>query len=164
MRGLWGLLRAFAMAAWGHRHQRDKGGRLYWHHLVRVAWLAYGLSGGDLDAAIVGLLHDYLEDVDPHAGAIIARCFGGPVARAVSCLTRPGNVSYGKYIARIAAMRRDLDDRVLAVKLADLLDNTQPGRVDPESYDYRPNFDRLYGYIQALAVLTARRALRGLGV
>ena len=124
MRSVWLVAKAFCVAAWGHRHQRDKAGKRYIWHLVRVAWIAYGLTG-DADAAVCGLLHDFFEDVDPSLGARIGRQFGLRVLWTIEALTHNDGTSYEKYIGKIIHSGQRLAQ---AVKLADLLDNTRPGR------------------------------------
>jgi (p)ppGpp synthase/HD superfamily hydrolase len=155
MKDLWRIGRAFCIAAWGHRKQRDKAGKRYIWHLVRVAWIAYGLQPS-VNVVLVGLLHDYLEDVDRHAKPKLVRVFGWPAAMAVECLTRKEGVAYTEY-SRILLLCAPYLSQV--VKLADLLDNTQPGRMPQEQRDS----ERGMQYLDALEALTRQRVLRSWG-
>ncbi len=153
MRGLTRILRAFVFAAWAHRGQKDKEGRAYLIHLVTVAWIAYGLTG-ESEAAVVGLLHDYVEDVDPLYGLETVRHkFGWQTAAAVKMLTRARGVSYDQYIERLCQIpQRALTASSVAieVKIADLLHNTRPGRGHLSEY-------KLLAYRSALTELLSAR-------
>ncbi len=153
------VLRAFWLAYRGHRKQRDLAGVPYIRHLVRVAWIAYGLTGKP-EAAVVGLLHDLYEDVGwtPR----VVRWFGGATDMRVWALTRAhgGGEDYGDYIAQIQRAR---DPVVAAVKIADLLDNTRPGRL-PKCRSYAEESDRqnrINKYLQALTNLLLTRCWQG---
>lgn len=156
MRGLIRVLHAFMFAAWAHRGQKDKEGRAYLIHLVTVAWLAYGLTG-ESEAAVVGLLHDYVEDIEPCFGPeTLQRWFGVPTALSVLCLTRARGMSYDRYIQSICWLVQDGSDPerakvALAVKIADLLHNTQPGRGELRA-------QKRAEYLAALQVLAQVRA------
>jgi len=155
------LIRAFLLAAWGHRKQRDKAGERYIWHLVRVAWIAYGLTG-DVEAAVVGLLHDYIEDVDvaSHAQERMERRFGGMTAKNVWLLTvfsvHSPSVAfpergYADYIERIVRSQSRI---AIAVKIADLLDNTNPRRRRKAGISE----EQTVKYLRALAKLAIARA------
>lgn len=149
MKSIFRILRALRMALWGHRKQKDQAGQPYWHHLLVVAWTAYGLTR-DPEAIVVGLLHDYVEDVDPAGWLDIYERFGAITADRVNVLTRGGREEYEAYIWRIYGG----GDVVLATKIADLLHNTDPKR--------RGTRSRAWKYQRALQLLTRRRT--GLGV
>jgi (p)ppGpp synthase/HD superfamily hydrolase len=148
------VLRAFKLAWWGHRNQRDKGGRPYIWHLVRVAWIAYGITG-DLEAAVVGLLHDYYEDVDWTPKVVLR--FGVETEMRVWRLTRPMvGESYDSYIRHIQLSQ---DPITVSVKIADLLDNTRSGRLPrcKDAIEEQDNTSRMYRYSRALQVLLQTR-------
>jgi (p)ppGpp synthase/HD superfamily hydrolase len=163
MKSLWRILRALVVALLGHRGQVDKAGRPYWRHVVSVAWLAYGLTH-DVDAVVVGLLHDYLEDVaEPQcpcgmlAGVVkLRRAFGEDTVLRVMQLTRAKEDTYASFIARVAASRNQV---VIAVKLADLLHNTMPGRLPrcKSVAEETRAINRLYDYQLAIEQLTMQR-------
>lgn len=149
MKSLWRIWQAFWMAYWGHRRQRDKAGRRYVFHVAHVAWIAYGMTG-DPEAAVVGLLHDYFEDVGWSVEA--RRRFGLATCDRIEMLTHAYTDPYERYIRKVG----ECGDRVvLAVKIADLLHNTDTGRgtgVNPA---------RTLKYLRALDVLVAKRATLG---
>lgn len=149
MRHIYRILLALRMALWGHRKQKDKAGQPYYRHLLVVAWLAYGLTR-DPEAVVVGLLHDYLEDVRPDDGPKLEGRFGVRTVDSLLCLTRHHGEGYDLYISRIFGC----GGVVLAVKIADLLHNTDPKR--------RGTRSRAWKYQRAIQVLTRRRS--GLGV
>lgn len=164
MRSLYRILRALAMALRGHRGQKDKGGKPYWRHVARVAWIAYGLWPS-AEVVIVALLHDYLEDVDPKAYPEILHKFGRGVASGVLDLTRKPTGSYADYIRWILTRS---SGEAQAVKLADLLHNTQPGRMPRKSWaSSMTTRDAAsaggYEYLDALEALTRQRVMRSWG-
>lgn len=135
MRNLWRIFRAFLMAAWGHRKQRDKAGKRYIWHLVRVAWIAYGLQPS-AEVVIIGLLHDYVEDLGHEKGGAVLKTFGYLIFSDIRWLTHLREVSYPEYIRHLLYFGSDV---ARAVKLADLLDNTQPGRITVRQPVYGPD-------------------------
>lgn len=170
MKNLWRIGRAFSMAAWGHRNQRDKAGKRYIWHVVRVAWIAYGLKPC-AKVVIVGLLHDYIEDVDKTAVGKILQRFDWPTAIAVQDLTRDCDTTYANYIRHVLIFASE-DAQV--VKLADLLDNTQPGRIPrpPQDNGLGAQLMRVMAagdhrgakYLDAIEALTRQRVMRSWGV
>lgn len=156
MKNLWLIGRAFCMAAWGHRRQRDKAGKRYIGHLVRVAWIAYGLKPS-ARVVVVALLHDYLEDVDTNAIHTVLNRFDWPIAISVQDLTRMEGTSYADYIRYVLIFA---SEAAQTVKLADLLDNTQPGRM-PRA---KRNHERGTQYLDAIEALTRQRVQRSWGV
>lgn len=152
MRNTWRVVVALWVCWRGHRGQVDKGGVAYWRHPLRVAWMAWAICG-DLEAVAVGLLHDYVEDVDyEHGWLRLESVFGEKMANRVWVLTRRQQLmvphaemgmfrgflvrdeSYEEYIDRVA---REGDRVVLAVKMADLLHNTDPTRLGPNEFHMR---------------------------
>lgn len=129
-----------------HAGQFDKAGEPYIWHVTRVG--ASLLP--DLYAAIVGLLHDTLEDVDcvvvtehllfehirnhcvepPAAELILAVSLTSPMhgylQDAIKLLTRQPDVPYETYIEILAASGNQL---AVKVKLADLRDNLDEDRL-----------------------------------
>ena len=114
-----------------HAGQFDKAGEPYIWHVTRVG--ASLLP--DLYAAIVGLLHDTLEDVDcvvvtEHFKHIRNHCVEPPAAElildAIKLLTRQPDVPYETYIEILAASGNQL---AVKVKLADLRDNLDEDRL-----------------------------------
>jgi len=117
------LTRARRYARQKHRGQLDKCDLPYFNHPWRVSHEAL-LRAGSQRAAILGILHDTVEDTDATLEDIAVQ-FGGDIAKGIDALTRRTNESYKDYIRRIA---RTKDRDVVSVKLADLQDNSDPHR------------------------------------
>jgi (p)ppGpp synthase/HD superfamily hydrolase len=104
-----------------HAGQTDKQGKPYIDHPRRVAtFLAF--EPDNVRAA--ALLHDVLEDTDATEEVLRAEGIPDDVIDLVKLLTRDkGEESYAAFIDRIS-------DSTIAsrIKIADLLDNTDPNR------------------------------------
>ena len=114
------LARALAIAREAHAGQVDKAGRPHIEHVLRVVDAVEGE-----DAKIVAALHDVLEDCPEWTvGRLLDQGFTSHLVVDVDTLTRREGLSYSQYIQRIAAW-----PVARAVKLADLLDNSDPVRL-----------------------------------
>lgn len=102
------------------RGQTDKAGRPAFDHAERVA--NSSLIKFYLDAA-VAFLHDVIEDTQATTEDLCALGFPEEVVQAVELLTRPHNLTYGEYIARLAQSGNRVAVRV---KLADIADHLEP--------------------------------------
>lgn len=103
-----------------HRHagQKDKAGKPYIQHLLRVSLL------GKIELEqVVGLLHDVLEDTSTTYSELLAE-FGMEAADAILLLTRSTEALSTGYYASIRS-----NPLALAVKLNDIEDSTQPERL-----------------------------------
>ncbi len=109
------LIEAIHLAARAHRGQVDKAGEPYLWHCLRV-----GISLlPDVNAALVGILHDVLEDSPDTSGAELSRILGhGRSWAALKLLTRPDWLHYDAYINCLA-----VSPLARKVKIADLRDN-----------------------------------------
>jgi (p)ppGpp synthase/HD superfamily hydrolase len=122
------IARAVDLAVRAHAGQFDKGAVLYIWHVLRVGFSLLP----DVDACIVGILHDVLEDAPGISEAEVLNALGGDIELLddLHCLTRGyGKVDwhlepYSDYIQRAAG--RPLSRKV---KLADLRDNLNPERM-----------------------------------
>jgi (p)ppGpp synthase/HD superfamily hydrolase len=110
---------ALMIASKAHALQRDKGGKPYIGHPIRVANRCL-----TVDEKVAALLHDVVED--GHLSLDQLREMGATEAqiRAIDALTRRAGETYREFIERV---RLDPIGRV--VKLADIADNTDPERV-----------------------------------
>ena len=110
----------FATAA--HDGQVDKAGVPYIQHPLRVMdqTLAWGLPVPIRAAAV---LHDVVEDTNVEIEEIVAK-FGNEVADPLRALTHPRGEPYLGYIDRVI----EAGPYVMAIKMADMLDNTLPRR------------------------------------
>ncbi|MDV7133560.1 HD domain-containing protein [Williamsia muralis] len=113
---------AGAIADRAHHGQVDKVGGEYIVHPRSVATRVMPQSAEYIATA---LLHDVIEDSDITASDLLAEGIPGTVVDAVTLLTRTENVAPQEYYARIRT-----NQMALAVKLADIADNTDPVRLN----------------------------------
>jgi (p)ppGpp synthase/HD superfamily hydrolase len=156
---------ARTVATVAHDGQVDKGGRPYIEHLARVAAGVLGLSEGcpfwsDLErdeALQAAWLHDVVEDTRYGFGDLAKEGFSDNVLTSVAMLTKPGGrVTYAAWINNIAKVGTL---RATLVKLADLEDNSDPGRLALLPAETR---ERLHlKYEPAKAILRAAAAAKG---
>jgi GTP diphosphokinase / guanosine-3',5'-bis(diphosphate) 3'-diphosphatase len=119
--------RAIEIAARAHAGQLDKAGAPYVFHPLRVM-----LSLATPEQRIAAVLHDVVEDTSVTLADLTAEGFRPAVIEAVRALTKlPGE-------SRLAAARRAVCNPIArAVKLADLKDNMDLGRIaNPTEKDY----------------------------
>lgn len=115
------LARAIAVAAAAHAGQLDKNGKAYFLHPMRVMQRC---EQHGVDAQIVAVLHDVVEDTWVSLDDLVALGFSSPVVEAVDAISqRTGRETYFEYIERCARNRT-----AALVKLADLHDNSDPAR------------------------------------
>lgn len=134
------LERAIAIATGAHDGQYDKGGEPYILHALRVM-----LAMNTEQHRIVAVLHDVVEDSSISIGTVGYQ-FGARIAAAVDALTKRKGEAYDDYLDRVKA-----DDIARLVKLADLKDNSDLGRLmrRPDETDRK----RLAKYLRARAIL-----------
>lgn len=106
------VLRAFVLALEAHRGQKDKAGRCYIWHPIRVAKKVRGET-----LKTVALLHDTIEDTYV-SFPLLERKFGIEVAVAVDSLSRRKGEDLQVYLERVKG-----NEIARQVKIADLLDN-----------------------------------------
>lgn len=109
---------ALGLAMKAHAGQTDKAGQPYINHVLRVA-----LAQTDPLRTVVALLHDVVEDTDVTLGQIVKE-FGLDVADAVYAITKQKGETYKDYVGRVRMNAVALD-----VKMADILDNSDPTRL-----------------------------------
>ncbi|NNN05826.1 MAG: HD domain-containing protein [Elusimicrobia bacterium] len=118
-----GISAAIRFIKRAHKGQKDMSGKPYWTHPVRVMErLGPSASVVEKQAA---LLHDVVEDTKITLDDLRNAGFRADVLAAVALLTRPGNLTYQRYIGRLV---QSGNIAALRVKLADLLDNMDPSR------------------------------------
>lgn len=110
--------RAVSLACEGHSGQLDKAGQPYILHCLRVMQAQTTEIG-----MIVGVLHDYLEDVkekveNENITKLWACGFDYPILSTLVTLKKQPAVSYDVYIEAVAA-----DPPAVPIKIADLKDN-----------------------------------------
>lgn len=113
------LVKAFSMAKKAHKGQKDKGGKPYIFHPIRVMLMTKGIR-----AKAVAIVHDVLEDSD-HFGIDDFSFLDEEQIDALNLLTHPQNQGYDEYIKRIKS-----NAIAVAVKKSDLKDNMNLSRID----------------------------------
>jgi hypothetical protein len=121
------LDRAIQIASKAHEGQRDKQGKPYILHPLRVMAAVRGEA-----AQIVAVLHDVIEDTTTTVEELIEAGFSDGILAAILCVTHKTNQSYAAYV--IACKKNELARQV---KIADLSDNTRLDRTlfRPERID-----------------------------
>lgn len=116
------LAEALWFAVSAHAGQFDKAGFPYVLHPIRVSEAVESDN-----EKIVALLHDVVEDTDITLAQVYER-FGGQIAQAVLAMTKQtkagGSETYREYLDRIRE-----EPMAVAVKLADMADNSRPERI-----------------------------------
>ncbi len=130
------LDKAIEIARKAHHGQKDKAGRDYIGHPLRV--MAVGVT---MEEKIVGVLHDVVEDSDVTFEMLSTEGFTNAITNALKCLTRRSDESYDDFIARVKGNRL-----ATAVKLNDLTDNMDIRRLP---YLSDKDVKRLKKYLKA---------------
>ena len=128
--------KALQIAVQAHAGQKDKAGHDYIMHPMRVSERC-----GDMQAKIVALLHDTIEDSDVTADYLREEGFTEEIVEAVLAVTRREEEDYDDYVRRAAQ-----NELGKIVKLADLEDNMDIRRL-PELTDH--DVERLRKYLRA---------------
>lgn len=134
------LERAIAIAATAHAGQLDKTGACYILHPLRMM-----MRLEDVDAKIVAVLHDVVEDTEWTFEALAGEGFSAEVLRALDCVTKREGEDYQAFVQRSAS-----DPLARRVKLMDLEDNMNLLRL---SHITAKDLERLQKYHQAWLVL-----------
>ena len=113
------LEKAIMLATEAHKGQKDKGGKCYILHALRVM-----LCFEKEEQQIVAVLHDVLEDTEINEEYLRNAGFSKNVVEAVVCLTKKQHENYFDYIERVKQ-----NDIARMVKLADLQDNMNLKRI-----------------------------------
>mgnify|MGYP001562637313 CR=1 FL=1 len=144
------LQTAISIATQAHAGQVDKAGYPYILHPIRVMeefmWFVdpeHALGHAGLDRAVVGVLHDVIEDttetletVETQLRRISPASRVKPIVAALDAIThRPNEPYFESYIVRVLA-----DPIAAAVKYKDVFDNTR--RLSPDTMDHK-TFERL---------------------
>lgn len=132
---------AEAIARRAHDGQVDKAGAAYIDHPRRVAERAAVIAGPEVrsDAEAAAWLHDVVEDTPITLDELAAAGMPPRVLEAVHLVTKADGMSPEQYFARI---RGHAVARV--VKLADLIDNTDPERIRKLDSETQERLGRKY--------------------
>ncbi len=135
------LERAIAFAVAQHAGQTDKAGRPYILHSLRIM-----LAMDSDEERIAAVLHDTLEDCDGIGPEDLAALDLPPASlEAIGLLTHAPDEPYEAYVARLG--RNPIARKV---KLADLADNLDPGRLTEIT---ARDMARMNKYLRARALL-----------
>ena len=127
-----------------HEGMTDRAGKPYLFHLTSVSNSVLPLGE---DYAVVGMLHDTLEDTKMTKESLISM-FGRDIADAVSLLTHDPGIPYLDYVRNVKNSGNPL---AIAVKKADLRNNMDLTRL-PNVTD--KDLKRVEKYKKAYAILT----------
>ncbi len=136
------LERAIAIAVEAHRGQVDKAGVPYILHPLRVM-----LKLSTEEERIVGVLHDVVEDTPWTFESLEREGFAPSVIDALRSVTRKDSESYEEFVLR--ASRNPIGRRV---KLADLMDNSDPSRIENPT---EADLQRMAKYARAIDLLSS---------
>lgn len=137
------LERAIALACRVHAGQRDKAGKAYILHPLRLM-----LRFDDAESQMVAVLHDVVEDAGITLDDLRALGIPEPVLAAIDCLSKREGEGYEAFIERIRP-----NPLARRVKLADIRDNLDVSRL-PHLDD--KDLARVAKYHRALQVLEAQ--------
>lgn len=143
---------AINLAATVHTGQLDRQGAPYIGHPARVA----ASFPDDLDATIVGWLHDVLEK-SPTTAEELQQTFPAHIVAAVVAISREPEESLESYCARTA--ENPLAQRV---KFADLQDNSDPQRLAVLPKDVQQKLIAQYRQTEILLTKDTPAPLSGL--
>ena len=104
---------AIRLATQYHSGQKDKAGKPY---ILHPLWVMNKVNS--IEAKIVAVLHDVLEDTSLTKDDLIAHEFNEDIVNAIELLTKSKNQSYESYIENISKNKLATE-----VKMADLLHN-----------------------------------------
>ena len=130
---------ALKLAVEAHYGQRDKGGRPYIFHPLRVA---AGCSG---KAKVAALLHDTVEDTSVTFEQLAELGIDREILAAVKLLTHDKRVPYLDYVRKIRE-----NPIAREVKLSDLRDNMDISRLGSLTDE---DLERLRKYHEAYTIL-----------
>ena len=115
-----------------HRGQKDKAGKPYYGHLIRVSQEVF--TG---KRKIVALLHDSIEDTDVTPEYLLQQGFPQEIVKAVEAISRREGESYEDFIDRVAQ-----NPLATIVKLSDLEDNMNLFRLNEITEEDRLRLNR----------------------
>ncbi len=140
--------KALQIAAKAHEGQKDKDGQPYILHPLRVMHAVEGL-----EAQIIAVLHDVVEDTSVTIEDLRAAGFSETILAGVVSVTHGKDESYTDYVVR--SKGSPLGRRV---KLADLEDNSRPTRLLLRPDRLEDDLARMRKYALAYKFLTDRLA------
>jgi (p)ppGpp synthase/HD superfamily hydrolase len=138
------LEKAISIAANAHSDQKDKAGKPYILHPIRVM-----LKLNSEEEMIIGVLHDVIEDTNITSDDLLLSGFSINIVNTLICLSRDKKQSYDSYIDNICTNKL-----ACKVKLADLEDNMNINRIpNPTEKDYQRNERYHAAYLKIIKAL-----------
>lgn len=138
-------LKALWIADKAHKGQKDKAGKEYIFHPMRVADALANDKRLSLtertEGSIVGMLHDVVEDTDITIEYLREQGFPENILFAIDCLTRRDGENYQDFIVRCGKSRI-----AMRVKIADLEDNLDIKRL---KHVTEKDIERINRYLEA---------------
>lgn len=128
------------IATRAHAGQVDKAGVAYITHPARVVDRLHSRR-----EQVTGWLHDVVEDTDTSLEDLTDAGVPADVVAAVDALTRRDGEDADTYYARVAA-----DPLAVAVKHADLADNSDPARLGQLNAETQARLGRKYAHARAV--------------
>lgn len=128
------LDKAILIAVQAHQNQKDRNGKHYILHPIRV------MMRFELEAErTVAILHDVVEKTDWTIERLRDQGFGEDIIEAVDLLTRRDSQPYMEYINKLKG-----NDIARKVKIADIEDNMDPTRMENMSEKNTEKLSRLH--------------------
>lgn len=112
------LIKALVISMKAHKGQKDKAGKKYIFHPIKVAMLSKGYK-----TKIVALLHDVIEDSEVTIEDL-SKHFDEDIVLAVDCITKKGQ-DYQEYLNIVKN-----NELARKVKIADLTHNSNLNRLE----------------------------------
>ena len=113
------LIKALVISMKEHKGQKDKAGKKYIFHPIKVAMLSKGYK-----TKIVALLHDVIEDSEVTIEDL-SKHFDEDIVLAVDCITKKKGQDYQEYLNIVK--NNELSRKV---KIADLTHNSNLNRLE----------------------------------
>lgn len=139
------LNKAEDIALQAHLQQyRKVGKKPYYIHPKRVQLLAKSLHYG-LDAQIVALLHDVIEDAKnpKYYHDMIKSKFGSQILNAILLLSHDKDVPYAKYLQKLAKSSSSIAKLAFKVKMLDMTDNLTDAPSEKQKLKYKNAIETL---------------------
>jgi (p)ppGpp synthase/HD superfamily hydrolase len=139
------LGQAIALASKKFENKKDKGGKPYMLHCLRVMFAVKHLGE---EVMCMAVLHDIVEDTDITILDLMTMGYSNRIIEGVSSLTHPKNTEYQVYIKSIVF---NLD--AVEVKKADLRDNSDILRLKgltKKDFDRMEKYHRAYTYLSKI--------------
>ncbi len=115
---------ALALSRFAHRNQKDKAGKPYIEHPLRV-WATVRLQGANEIVQMAAVTHDVVEDTAFTLNILAELGFPVEMVQLVHLLTRTKSVHTDDYYRAISK-----NPGALMIKLADIKDNSREDRLD----------------------------------